>query len=251
MSSAVPYMERALAGEAVLFEATWPYADGRTRIVDIRYLPQRDQSGRVYGFYAFVLDITCRKAAEDILRASEARFRGLTEAIPGFVWSADAQGTVDYASPRWCEYSGFDINTSLQHAWSSFLHPGDHARVAPIWADCVQSGKPFDCQYRLRRHDGTYRWWLARALQIRDAAGSAQWVGTCTDIDDQKRAELARRATEERRSFTLALADKLRGLSDPAKVMAKAAAKLGEHLKASPGQLWRGRRSTRQRHRRS
>jgi PAS domain S-box-containing protein len=134
--------------------------------------------------------------AEDALRASEERFRILAEATPHFVWNAGSDGTIGYINPQWCEYTGLTVEESRAGKYyETAVHPDDVQRILETWAACSALGEPFEMQYRLRRaRDGAYRWFLARAVPIRDAQGRIlQWLGTAMDVDDYKRADEERR----------------------------------------------------------
>ncbi|WP_165246449.1 response regulator [Paludisphaera soli] len=130
-------------------------------------------------------------AANARLRESEARFRFLADAMPQIVWTARPDGFPDYFNRRWYEYTGLPDAEGDGSDWASILHPDDRDRSTRAWARAVRSGSPYEIEYRFRdRATGLHRWHLGRALPCRDAAGAVtHWVGTCTDIDDRKRAE--------------------------------------------------------------
>ena len=134
-----------------------------------------------------------RELAE-LRRAGEYRYRNLADAMPQIVWTANAEGRTDYLNRRWYEYTGLSIEESrAEGALQRVVHPDDSQRVAERWREAVAAGGPFELQYRLRSAQGEYRWHLGRALPSTDEAGqSTGWVGTSTDIDDQKRIEETR-----------------------------------------------------------
>ncbi|MEE7468280.1 PAS domain-containing protein [Methylobacterium oryzae] len=141
------------------------------------------------------LDITARKQAEEALRASEAQFRVLSQVLPNFVWAADAGGAADWFNERVYAYAGLQPGTLNGAGWRGIIHPDDQDRVSGEWRAAVQTRTDYQSEYRLRRADGAYRWFLARAQPVLGADGAVvRWVGTSTDIDDQKRlmAELVR-----------------------------------------------------------
>ena len=114
----------------------------------------------------------------------------LAEAIPQIVWVADVSGHIERMSGRWTEYTGMPVDESLGTEWLRALHTDDVGRLTAARRRSQATGERFDIEYRIRGADGEYRWFLGRALPIRDDAGDVvQWVGTCTEIDDQKRAE--------------------------------------------------------------
>ena len=122
--------------------------------------------------------------------ASDRRYRNLAQAVPHIVWTARADGAVDYFNQRWFEYTGL----SVEHAagsWLGILHADDSARCRTDWENAVRSGEMFQAECRLRRaSDGAFRWHLCRAVPERSTAGQIlSWIGTFTDIEDQKRAQ--------------------------------------------------------------
>jgi PAS domain S-box-containing protein len=135
------------------------------------------------------VDITERTRAEQELRESEQRYRILTETLPQLVWTAGAGGQCDYLSRQWLEYTGLAEGEPIEVAWSRNIHPDDSARANAVWEAAVQGRGTFDMEFRIRRADGAYRWFKARAVPLRNGAGRIlKWFGTCTEIEDQKRA---------------------------------------------------------------
>ena len=131
-------------------------------------------------------------------RESEQAYRAALEAMPQLVWSTDPSGDHDYFNRRWREYTGLDDLQSGGAGWSAALHPEDLEGARQAWAKSIASGEPYEVEYRLRRAgDGAYRWFLGRALPLKDARGRAvRWLGTCTDIDDHKALENRLRRSE-------------------------------------------------------
>ncbi len=131
-----------------------------------------------------------RRKAEADLRASEAEFRLLTEAMPQIVWITRPDGYHVHFNRRWYEFTGLTPEQSLGGGWNPAFHPEDQERAARIWSEALATGEPYEIEYRLRRADGTYHWMLGRALPMRDARGEiVKWFGTCTDIDELKQAQ--------------------------------------------------------------
>jgi two-component system, cell cycle sensor histidine kinase and response regulator CckA len=123
------------------------------------------------------------------LAASESRFRQLAEAMPQMVWIADAVGALQYANGQWVEYSRRSVADLAGNGWLEIVHPGDRESTASRWRRSVESGELYETEYRLRHFDGSYRWFLTRGIPVFNGGGSlTQWFGTCTDIDDRKRA---------------------------------------------------------------
>jgi PAS domain S-box-containing protein len=138
-----------------------------------------------------------RQRAEEALRESEGRFRTLAEALPHMVWTSEPDGALDYVNARTTEYTGLTPE-QLCRDWRSAVHPEDLPRCIELWTRSLATGEPYDIEHRLRRADGAFRWHLARSLALRDGSGRiTKWFGSCTDIDDQKRAEVALREAKE------------------------------------------------------
>jgi PAS domain S-box-containing protein len=138
----------------------------------------------------FFRDITEYKQAEAALRDSEARFRQIANTMPQMVWVTHPDGRHEYFNRRWYEFTG--VPDGSLGPWPHLFHPDDDARVRAQWRRCRESGEPYEIEYRLRRHDSAFCWFLCRALPVRDGDGQiVRWFGTCTDIDEFKRVEAA------------------------------------------------------------
>ena len=127
------------------------------------------------------------------LSESEARFRAIADSMPQMVWSTRPDGFHDYYNARWYEFTGVPTGSTDGEGWNGMFHPDDQERAFRVWQDSLETGQPYEIEYRLRRHDGVYRWTLGRARPIRNEAGDiTRWFGTCTDIDDLKRSDQAK-----------------------------------------------------------
>ncbi|MCA8829294.1 PAS domain-containing protein [Hymenobacter pini] len=150
------------------------------------------------GELAFILqrtqDVTERHLAEirnqEMQRALDEqneRTRFIIESLPVMIWTALPDGSRDFFNSRWLQFTGKPQEEQMGRQWLQNLHPDDQDRVWQTWQDCVASGQPYQVEYRLRRHDGQYRWVLVRAQPRLAADGSLlMWVGCGTDIHDQK-----------------------------------------------------------------
>ena len=173
------------------------HADGSWR--DIEAIGQNFlHDPTVAGIVTNYRDITDRKRAEEELRASEERWRSLTEALPQLVWTATPDGACDYFSTQWTEHTGVPETRLLGWQWLEVLHPDDREPTRKFWMDSVEGRGPYDVEYRVRRSDGEYRWFKTRGVPIRDSGGGIfKWFGTCTDITDAKLAEEELRLAKE------------------------------------------------------
>ena len=160
--------------------------DGHYRWMHTRAYPRRDDSGAILQWYGTTEDVQDQKDAQADLAASEARFRTVAETMPGFVWTATESGELDYTSPNWHTYSGTDPEASNGQGRAGFVHQDDQTRAFERWGIAVATSQPYEMEFRLRRADGAYRWWLARARPITGSSqiGSTRWIGTCSDVDD-------------------------------------------------------------------
>ena len=125
----------------------------------------------------------------DASRLAELRFRALAEAIPVIVWTADAEGSIDWYSRRWYEYTGQSPEEAQGWGWQAVPHPDDFLTLMRKWPEAIASGAPFEMECRMRRRDGVYHWFLCRAESVRDPDGTVlRWYGSTIDIDQQKTA---------------------------------------------------------------
>ncbi len=136
------------------------------------------------------------KAAEaarlETLRANAAQFRTFAEAMLNHVWTADATGRLDWFNRRIYAYSGATDGDLDADGWTSLVHPDDLPEALERWRSSLASGEVYETEFRLRRADGAWRWHLARAVALRGEDGAAaRWVGTNTDIEEQKAAAAA------------------------------------------------------------
>ena len=120
--------------------------------------------------------------------AENISFRQLADAMPQMVWSTLPDGAHDYYNVQWYEFTGVPAGSTDGDGWNGMFHPDDQDRAWKVWRHSLATGEPYEIEYRLRHHTGEYRWTLGRALPVRDERGEIiRWVGTCTDIDAQKR----------------------------------------------------------------
>ena len=171
--------------------------DGREFPVELSIVPIRSPHG--LQFSAFVRDISERKHTESYLRENQAYLRVLTETVPNLVWTCKADGSYDFLSPQWIEYTGKPLAQQLGWGWVEQLHPDDRVRISQEWMRAVVGKRTYESEFRIRRADGVYRWFQTRAHAVRDDSGQVtRWIGSSTDIDDLKAAEYKLRTQLER-----------------------------------------------------
>jgi PAS domain S-box-containing protein len=194
-------LARALRGEEVagdIIEIEPFGAPGTRKSVLLRAASVRDADGRITGAVVAQMDMTDRMRVEAELRQEEAKFRTITDAMPQMVWSCRADGWHDYFNQQWHTFTGWCPVDAEGHCWDDLVHPDDRARAHERWQHCLATGAGYEHEHRLLHHSGEYRWVLARALPVRDPQGQLlRWMGTCTDIHEQKLAQVALQNSEE------------------------------------------------------
>ena len=238
-----PSLRRAFAGEparlpTILYDPAEIGKPGAARWVEGTARPIKGPDGQVVEVMLIHEDVTERVLADRALRASEAQFRTIADAIPQMVWSTRPDGYHDYYNRQWYEFTGVPPNSTDGEGWNGMFHPDDQPRAWERWRHSLATGEPYEIEYRLRHRSGEYRWVLGRARPVRDERGQIErWMGTCTDIHEQKqtRDELL---TNNRRKddFLAMLAHELRNPLAPISTAAHL-------LKKAPSDLSRVERS--------
>jgi PAS domain S-box-containing protein len=197
-----------LIKESLVYEDT--YGGQRlARAFDIRAAKLND------GFVASWRNITDRKQMEikltetiAALQVSQQRYRELAEAMPQMVWTADATGGVNYWNQRWYEYTGLGAAESMGVEAVKTVHPTERDRTMSLWQRSIATGEPFEIEYRIRRWDGVYHWFICRAIPTRDPQGQiTSWIGTITNIHDQKQIQEKLHQSEQRLALALSAAE--------------------------------------------
>jgi PAS domain S-box-containing protein len=167
------------------------FADGRVKHLHVLARALQNACDSLE-FSGAVMDITGTKRAEEKIRLSERELRTLVEAIPAYVGTALPDGSVDFISQSWLDYTGFSREQGMGSGWGSTIHPDDVDRVVANWRAGLAAGAPVEHELRCRSADGTYHWFLYRGLPLRDDGGSVvKWYGTLTNIDALKETESA------------------------------------------------------------
>jgi len=170
--------------------------DGRVKHVHALAHALQDASGNCE-FVGAVMDVTERKRAEEAVLRSEKELRNVIETIPISVWTALPDGTIDFVSRHWRDHSGLSEENASGAGWQTAVHPDDIDRHLEKWRASLATGTPFENEARRRAANGEYRWFLARAVPLRDEQGNIlKWYGITMEIDDRKRAEETVRASE-------------------------------------------------------
>ncbi|MBW4575089.1 MAG: EAL domain-containing protein [Aphanothece sp. CMT-3BRIN-NPC111] len=167
--------------------------DGQPFWNELKISPVFSELGDLLYFVGIQTDVTERKQTEDALLTLSKRFRWLKEAIPQQVWTAKADGKLDYVNQPVLDYFGRTFEQMVGLGWQQVVHPDDLSICLDIWKKSLETGEPYEIEFRLKSGvDGNYRWHIGRALPIRDEQNQiVSWFGINTDIDDRKRAECA------------------------------------------------------------
>jgi two-component system CheB/CheR fusion protein len=171
--------------------------DGRW--FSVRILPYRTQENVIDGVVITFTDATATKRLEEELRGTANQLRQMTESLPSLVWGCRPDGSCDYLSQRWVEYTGVAEAEQLGYGWFEQVHPDDRQRMRDAWKVAVRSEQPLDTELRVRSRAGAYRWFKLRSAPIRDAAGAiVKWYGMLADVDELKRLADEGRQSAER-----------------------------------------------------
>ena len=202
-------LERIRRGEKIEhFETVRRRKDGSLIDISLTVSPIRDQKGRIVGASKIARDITEHKRAERALAESEERFRNLANTVPDIVWTAAPDGTITFVNDRWWRF--FCGHTPEQNAgdWPKpVLHPDDREPSLKQWNRALRQGTEYEIEVRNQRYDGEYRWFLVRAVPVRNAGGRiTAWFGSSTDIHDRKQAE------DHQRTLTAELSHRVKNM---------------------------------------
>jgi len=194
--------------------------DGSVRWIWDHVFPILDAQGKLYRLVGIAQDITERKHAEGAVRESERHFHTLAEIVPVGIFRADAAGKCVFMNQRAFEMAGLSPDEQLDYCWQRALHPGDRARVLAEWMKAAQNNEPFRTQCRFRHRDGTIRWILSQGLAERDETGGiVGYVGSLTDITEQREAQLRLAESERLAALGCMIAGIAHELNNPLQVI--------------------------------
>jgi PAS domain S-box-containing protein len=208
----VDILRRLRAGERIEhYETLRISKDGRHIDVSITISPIRDAGGRTIGASKIARDISERKRAEaalrdverkraqDDLRDSEERFHLMAATAPLMVWMSGIDKLCTYVNRGWSEFTGRSVDTELGNGWAESIHSEDFDSSLNAYSQAFDLRKPFQIEYRLRRHDGEYRWILDQGVPRFNANGSfAGYIGSAIDVTERKLAEVALSTVSQR-----------------------------------------------------
>ena len=149
-----------------------------------------DEQGRPMGLATVSKNITERKLQEERQRESEERFRSMANTTPAIIWTAAPDGRITFHNQQWLDYTGLTPEQNEGNWADIVLHPDDYEPCLRAWRQALERGEKYEIEVRNRRRDGEYRWFLTRAVPVRNATGEiVSWFGSTTDIHEQKLAE--------------------------------------------------------------
>jgi PAS domain S-box-containing protein len=181
------------------FETVRVSKDGRKFDVSVTMSPVRDEQGRIIGASKIVRDITESRRAEAALRESEERFRLVANTAPVMIWMSDVNKLCTYFNQPWLEFTGRSLDAEMGNGWTQGVHAEDLARCFDSYTKAFDGRETFQMEYRLRRHDGEYRWVLDSGTPRFNADGSfAGYIGSAIDVTERKRAEEALSTVSQR-----------------------------------------------------
>ena len=161
-----------------------------TVYVNFVYEPFKEGDGKITGVIAVAIDVTDQVRARLKVAESEERFRTLANSIVQLAWMADADGWIHWYNDRWYQYTGTTLEEMQGWGWEKVHHPDHIESVIEFAKKAWNTDEPWELIFPLRRHDGQYRWFLTRGVPVKNKEGKVvQWIGTNTDIDEQKQTE--------------------------------------------------------------
>ena len=153
------------------------------------YKALKDQNGEVYAILNFAADVTELVLAKKQIEENENKYKNLADSLPIIIWTADKDGNIDYYNKKWYDYTGLEGIDTRKNTSLKILHPDDFPKAMAIWEKSQKDKVAYEIEYQFkdRTKENAYRWFLGRAVPIKDLDGEViQWIGTCTDIDEFK-----------------------------------------------------------------
>jgi PAS domain S-box-containing protein len=199
------YKEALISGN-IYYEARVVWIDGSIHWVEAKGKVFYDSENRPEKLLGTARDITKLKKHQQELEESEQKFRLLASSMPQHIWTSDTEGNLNYFNQSVYDYSGLTPEQIDKDGWIQIVHPDDVEENKKLWMNAIATGQDFLFEHRFRRYDGQYRWQLSRAIPQIDENGKIQmWVGTSTDIEDQKifTNELEKQVQERTKELSL------------------------------------------------
>jgi two-component system sensor histidine kinase VicK len=151
------------------------------------YQARLDAKGVIDGIIVCAFEVTEQVNSRNKAEESEKKFRQVADSVIQMIWVTDGEGMHEYYNQRWYDFTGTDYEQVKGAGWNQMFHPDDRERAWETWKHSLETGTPYEIEYRLRNKSGDYIWVLGRAAPFYDSNGSiTKWFGTCTDINEQK-----------------------------------------------------------------
>jgi len=202
-------LKRALAGERVV-SRNRPFhieSNQRRGFYEAEYSPLKDADGEIMGGLAIVRDATAAMLVDQELREAEERFRTMADVAPVLLWMARTDGMCTFFNQTWLSFTGRTLEEEWGVGWAEGVHFEDFQRCVDTYMAAFNQRETFEMEYRLRRHDGEYRWILDRGTPRYTPDGTfAGYIGSCVDITQQKELEMELREAVHTRDEFLAVA---------------------------------------------
>jgi PAS domain S-box-containing protein len=220
--------------------------DGSNRVIRIVGHPVLNAAGDIVEFVGTTIDVTeqrqARAALEKALaeiKKSQDRLRVIIDTIPALAWSSLPDGSAEFLNQRLLDYTGLSAQRAQGWGWTVAIHPEDSKKLLETWRTILASGRPGESEARMRRFDGEYRWFLFRAIPLRDELGNiVRWYGTNTDIEDRKQAEEIRTAQTRQAGLRADVSAALSKPADSGEILRGCAEAIVRHLEAAFARIW-------------
>ncbi|CAN5723495.1 ATP-binding protein [soil metagenome] len=178
------------SGTPLAIEMRLKMLDGQFRWHAVNVYPSKEGGGKVAEWFGSATDIDDSRHAADTLRESEERFRNLADSSPVLIWMSDTTKACTWFNKPWREFTGRTQDQEVGHGWTTGVHPDDYEDCMKIFNDNFDSRQTFERDYRLRRHDGQYRWIIDRGIPLFNSDGTfVGYMGGCIDIHERKENE--------------------------------------------------------------
>ena len=196
----------------------WNAKDREYCHYEVRAAPLFNRDGSVREWIGTIMDVNERELARAAARESEGRFRIMADTAPVLIWMADPDGRLAYFNRTWLEFTGRGLEQELGDGWAAGIHADDFDRCVAVYQEAVRTHQHFQQEYRLRRHDGAYRWMLDTGVPRFEQDGRfAGLVGSCIDIHERRAADKALRTRARQQAAVADLGQRaLAGLELPA-----------------------------------
>ncbi|BAQ65750.1 PAS domain S-box protein [Geminocystis sp. NIES-3709] len=198
--------------------------------IHLQLVKQNDNSV----FLAIATDITSRKQAEEALKETEKRFQMMADNAPVLIWVSEKNSLCNYFNKTWLDFTGHTLQEEIAQGWLSNVHPDDEKSCRDIYLSCFQRRFPLQMEYRMRRFDGKYCWFLNVGIPRYDQSGEfLGYIGSCTNINDRKIAENQLQQQLNKSLLLAKITDKIRQTLNPDEIFATAAQEIGKAFRVN------------------